>query len=212
MAIIPSKTPLRKRPRHDHYQTPLEVAISACELLVAAYNLPEKALILDAGAGSGVWGYAIRSVLPDCALVGVEIDPRFQRVAPYLIWHQADFLKWDGRKWGFRPFDLVIGNPPFKHADQFVRQAHQHLKAGGYVFFLLKLAFLASLRRGKPPDGLFSVYPPIELWFSMRRISFYKTAKSSTNDVDFALYLWQKGEKGRFKWWDHQKMSQNERK
>jgi len=201
MAIIESKTPLRERPKHDHYETPVKVARSAMRLLARDHSLPRQPRILDAGAGKGPWGIAVKDVLPSAVLHGIELEEKFKQPWHYANWFTDDFLAWDHRKSGLPAYDLVIGNPPFKLAADFVRQAHDSVKEGGYVFFLLKLAFLEGVKRGK---GLYVQYPLHDIWFSMRRISFFRTAKSSTNDIAFALFLWRKGASGDFKWWDHQ--------
>ena len=46
-----------------------------------------------------------------------------------------------------KKYDLIIGNPPFSLALEFIQRAFQVVKPGGKVIFLLRTAFLESDRR-----------------------------------------------------------------
>src|SRR3990167_7683653 len=108
MTIINSSTPLRKRPKHDLYETPLDVIESAMGILKADGSAPMS--ILDPGCGDGRWGESAAGNLfagTYPRLVGVDI----REVAPnpcYMEWHSPlSFLEFEKEE----EFDLIVGNP-----------------------------------------------------------------------------------------------------
>jgi hypothetical protein len=82
-------------------------------------------------------------------------------------------------------FDGVIGNPPYKFAEEFVRKSMDLLVDHGFIIFLLPLSFLESVKRGQ---GLFQDFPPYDVMVSMRRISFTKNRKA--DNTAYAIYTW----------------------
>lgn len=183
VVYIESKDKLPKRADHDFYPTPIEFVRAA--LFTAEIDTPRA--VLDVGAGDGVWGKAARERWPEAYIVGVEV---------------RDVLKPDGYDWWFSPcdflqyeqpsagwYDMVIGNPPFKFAEPFVRNGLHLLEDDDYLLYLLPLAFLTSEGRA---NGLFKQHPPLKVVVSAQRISF-----TGRNNPDLhALYLWRKGYQG----------------
>jgi methylase of polypeptide subunit release factors len=113
--IIQTLKELKPRDTFDHYPTPLPHVRAGLDLLPAIH----PARILDPGAGGGIWGTEARSRWPESNITGVElrtINPALQ--FPYDCWYTADFLTCPIPQ----PFDLVIGNPPYRHAEEFVRR------------------------------------------------------------------------------------------
>lgn len=195
MPIIHSSTPTRPRPKHDVYETPYHVAYSALQYL-KWYNLET---IVDLGAGNGVWGEAFYKLNQHrYKMIGVDI--RDIEIPNYYTewWPKFDILN---HKYPLEyNVDAVIGNPPFKFAEEFVRFALA--LEPKVVLFLLPLSFLESKKRGQ---GLFKEYPPARVWTSMPRISFFQTEKSKTGSDAYALFLWDKNHKLEtiLDWWDH---------
>ena len=188
--------PLQPRHEDDFYPTPIGLCTAAVELLptfVAGGSL----FFLDPGCGSGVWGQAIRrskfgKLFLNPIIVGVELrdieyNPDYTLLHSnfnYLTDHLTD-----------NNFDYVIGNPPYKLAEQFVRKAHSDLLNGGYLLFLLRLGFLAGQDRSA---HLFQEMPPTDVWICGKRPSFYlpdHPKHKKTDAQDYALYLWKKGVK-----------------
>lgn len=125
----------------DDWETPDHIA----RLLAAQVHdgsdrcLPVDRVIIDAGAGSG----RITTHLPPGTHA---IEAKKSRVeagqvrAPGATWHHADFLTWTGVKDGTA--DLVIGNPPFSVAPDFLNRALELVRPGsGRVVFLLPCDF-----------------------------------------------------------------------
>lgn len=170
------------RPRHpmDYYPTPTSVCESALRLIPAEVA---PLYILDPGAGDGPWGVAAKERWPLCHLTGVEIRRDVPRHPLYDRWERFDYIK-EARY--YSGYHLVIGNPPYKHAESFVRAALAAVRPGGYVCFLLRLAFLESQARGA---GLWQEHPPQQVAVCSKRPSF--TGDGKTDATAYAVFVWQ---------------------
>jgi hypothetical protein len=136
--------------------------------------------VLDAGAGSGVWGRAAKAVFNPRIITGVDTR-ELPKPVEYTHWYQDDFLTAP-----LRPYQLILGNPPYKHAEAFIRRSLEVVDSVGYILFLLRLSFLEGQARAV---GLWKEHPPVRVWISSRRISF--TGNQKSDDTAYALYLWQ---------------------
>jgi hypothetical protein len=76
-----------------------------------------------------------------------------------------------------------MGNPPYSHAEEFVRQGYDLLSVGGSLIFLLRLAFLEGQARR---DELFQDMPPYQVAVCSKRPSFSGDGK--TNATAFAVF------------------------
>lgn len=186
--IIQTAKTLRPRAAFDHYPTPSGLVRAAYAQLLPATFAPQA--ILDPGAGTGVWGAVARTRWQTATIVGVEIQPSAPCPA-YSTWYAG----WDFTRWALwnayapegRTFDLVVGNPPYKWAEAFVRLALALTRPGGYVIQLLRLNFLESQTRAR---GLWRELTPQAVWTCARRPSF--TGNGKTDATAYAVYLWQK--------------------
>jgi hypothetical protein len=157
----------QRRREHDVYETPYNVAKSAVKRVgLPTWNTTYT--VLDIGAGGGVWGKAFAEVHGDKHVIdGVDI-----RILPkpfyYNSWHHGDVTDDDIPDPTFHQYDIIIGNPPYKYAEECIRFGLS--KRPKYMLMLLKLQFLETIGRGK---GLWAEYPPHQIHVSMRRISFY---------------------------------------
>ena len=174
---------LPKRQDFDFYPTPLAVAQDALTHVPIMIN---PTCILDPGAGTGVWGKAARGLFPQSTITGIDLRP-VPKVPAYNFWFHADYLLMDAAP----VFDLVIGNPPYKYAEQFVRQSMKMLEIQGCLILLLRLNFLESQSRA---TGLWREHPPLKVVVSSKRVSF--TGDGKTNATAYAYFIWQKGWKG----------------
>lgn len=193
---------MRPRDEHDFYPTPIELCRAAINLIPAHFVMPNQPQILDPGCGNGVWGRAIAERYPSAYITGVEL-----RDVPmpneYHELHRGDFLDLyiPGR------YDLVIGNPPYKFAEQFIRKSFDLLHGPGIVLMLLRLAFLEGQARTK---GLWAEHPPRRVAVLGRRPSF--TGDGKTDATAYALYLWVEPDEARFaptlSWldWDYEQL------
>lgn len=182
MPIIPTTKVLRKRDPHDFYPTPLSLCRAALAELPPA---PVPDSILDPGAGSGVWGKAARDLYPRALITGVELRPdAIPPAETYTAWHTGDFRLYDP---GWK-HDLIMGNPPYKYAEAFIRHSLSMLKDYGWLVFLLRLAFLEEQDRGK---DFWRKFPPERVSVCSQRPSF--TGDGNTDATAYAVYYWRKG-------------------
>ena len=174
-----------RQPRHafDHYQTPAAHIDMALDLVSGT-----PATILDPGAGDGAWGTAARQRWPVARIIGVEV--RDVPCPPgYDEWHTGPFEVLAPALPGV---DLVVGNPPYRVAEQFVRRSLALLNEGGQLVFLLRLAFLESRVRTR---GLFREQPPALVSVCAARPIFYGDGRNGADA--FAFFVWRRDFRGR---------------
>ena len=145
--------------------------------------------ILDPGAGTGPWGEMARKLLPCTRVDAYEIDPAHPPNPAYDAWHTTDFLT--AKPCPHLKYDFVIGNPPYRDAEAFVRKSFEFVSRHGIIVFLLKLAFLEGQRRR---DGLYSEYPLAECVVLSKRPSFQADGKT-TPDA-YGVFIWQMDHSG----------------
>jgi hypothetical protein len=85
-------------------------------------------------------------------------------------------------------FDVIITNPPFYLAEEFVRKA---LRCADHVAMLLRLAFLESRRR-----EVFHQEHPSDVYVLSRRPSFM--ANGATDSCAYGWFVWGPGRGGRW--------------
>jgi hypothetical protein len=178
----------------DRYLTPPDLA----RFLVGL--LPEIATarqVLEPSCGEGAWleaWFAERHALldggwvfPSAERVGVDIvsHPAVDVVADYLRPHPViDRAPGRGKQ---RTWDLILGNPPYSLAAEFVRRSLA-LTPNGTVAFLLRLAFLES--RGR-----------VDLWDRLARVHVLAERPSFTGSTTdrsaYALFVWGPTQGGR---------------
>lgn len=139
MSSHPTK---RKRSERDFYVTPVEAVIPVVREIRDRWGKVGEPVILDPGAGTGNITAAVRMVWPAAHIVAVEIDPRHEaalRAAGASEVVIGDFLSapLDG-------FDLIIGNPPFSLAVEFIERSREHLNPFGIMAMLLQFNFLGG--------------------------------------------------------------------
>ena len=195
----------RPRRRYDFYETPPELVNASIEhwrrdeMIHYPYNY------LDPGCGNGIWGNVIHYHFPNSNIFGIDINlpSSMEYGIAYNLVYDEDYLEFD-----FDGFELIAGNPPYSLAEEFVRKSFDLIADGGYIFFLLRLAFLESKKRH---FGLFSEYPPKRVYVLSRRPSFFSSnGKTKTTDaLSYAMFLWQRGWKGKTEldwlYWEYEK-------
>lgn len=186
MSIIYTDKPLPRRFDNDLYPTPIDFCRSALDVLTSNKDYLN---ILDPGAGLGAWGKAVRELIDTddrfakANLIGVELDEGTYPDGEYYDeWFVDDFLNWETKM----KFDLIIGNPPYRQAEEFARKSLELLSANGTMLFLLRLSFLESQKRG---NGFWKEYPPRDVWVVSRRISF--TGNRKSDETAYGLYRWE---------------------
>lgn len=165
------------RADRDYYRTPDWAAKACVGTLRRDGWLGRETTFMDPCAGDGVFGDAILAYDSQIFLMEIDIEPLGHSVV------QDDFLVGDIARWG--KIDWVIGNPPYVHAEAFVRRAWEVADKG--VAFLLRLGFLAGQGRSR------ALYPTIgvpDLYVLPRRPSF--TPDGKTDAADYAWFVWPK--------------------
>jgi len=180
--VIITKKQTSERPKNDFYPTPYELAY---EMVIEKAGI-RPTYALDPGCGYGVFGHAIRDGYPHSektVIHGVDLEKRewMNGINPYSSFYNKDFSIFNS----YFLYDLIIGNPPYSHAEMFIRKSRELLSDNGRIVFLLKLAFLESKKRCR---GLWQEFPPTEVSVLAGRPSFNNTGK--TNDYAFAVFIW----------------------
>lgn len=170
----------------DFYPTP-RAAVD--ELLAEIGPLLGTGFILDPAAGDGAMLTAVKDALPtlpDNAVIGIEIDPVLcatatARFGPDWVW-EGDYLK---EKYpGYPDFALVIANPPYSKAQEFVDKMLREQGQDTIVAALLRLNFLGSQKR----HDWWLEHRPDALRVLSKRPSF--TGDGKTDSTEYAWYIW----------------------
>lgn len=161
------------------YYTPPAFANQCINLVLPWFPIPPDATILEPSAGRGSFLGPLRRYYPSASIQAIDLDSGAETVLPAgieAIWRR-DFLtyRFDTR------FDLIIGNPPFHHAQEFIEKA---LTLAPTVVFLLRLGFLASIKR----YPFWLRCPPARVFVLPKRPSF--TADGGVDRYDYAFVGW----------------------
>lgn len=87
--------------------------------------------------------------------------------------------------------DIIISNPPFNLATEFIKKGLELVNDGGYVVMLLRLNFFGSKKRKKLWEQNMAKY----CFVHHKRISF---TKGKTDSIEYAHFVWKKGENPEF--------------
>jgi len=174
---------------YDFYPTPVMVCKKVLNRLKEdgyhpPYNLDRKPTFLDPGSGNGSWGVAVRDIWRNSYLTGIELRKVLDvPINVYDEWITGDFLTHEFKD---NKFDMIVGNPPFKLAEEFIRRSYSLLVPdAGTLVFLLRLSFLESQKRY---HGLFKELPPTGVYVSSKRIKFFPGPMTTT--VAHAFFVW----------------------
>lgn len=173
---------LPKRHDFDFYATPNEVVEKGLLFMASYCSTTPNGMALDWGSGDGTWGQGARHFWPDLHITGVEIRdiPKPEGYDNILNMDLREIPE-QSEKYG-----LIMGNPPYKFADEVVKRSLRWIRGDGSIILLLRLAYLSGQRRHK---WLYSVKPPTDVVVLSRRPGFYAGEKR-TNATDFALFCW----------------------
>jgi hypothetical protein len=178
---VKDKDKLPKRHKNDLYQTETTLIEAALKHFCGWYHYSS---ILDIGAGvDGRWGAIAKKLNGNdrTSLTGIEIEP-CKKPKDYDNWVISSFSDWEPPQL----YELILSNPPYNKAEEFIRKAWECLENGGNMIMLLRLAFQASVKRY---EGLWTDLPPTVVGVLSRRPSFYG---GGTNGTDYAIYVWDK--------------------
>jgi hypothetical protein len=188
--IIITDTPRRD---NDLYPTPFGLCKGALSILPDTF-IPE--IVIDPGCGDGRWGVECKKLFPNSTIIGIDIKENikldFSVYSGYHLIDYVDYFPLDSivKNELQKSINLVIGNPPYKYTEEFIRNSLDYLEDGGYLLFLLRLDFLASETRRK---NLWREFPPKEVYICSKRPSFNTPKNRRTDGNNYAIYLWEKG-------------------
>lgn len=163
-----------KRAPDDFYATPAWAIDDFLERFAATIPAPER--ILEPCAGDGAFLEPLRRTWPAALIDAFDLTPRHSDVLGRDAWMD------DGEE----RYDLVITNPPYKHAEAFVGYGLSKLKKSGRLALLLRLGFLGSKHRRR----LWRTLPAESIWVLPERPSF---RGGKTDFSEYGFFVWKQG-------------------
>lgn len=169
-----------ERSEGDFYRTPDWCTERLLNRWVPTIKGEHPKRILDPAAGDGAILDWLAGTFPKATIEASDMSPRRgdipTRIFPW--WREPEAV-----------YDLVMTNPPFDQALEFVEQALGLVRPGGYVVMFLRAAFLASAKRAPFLERSM----PERVYFLSERPSFY----GGGNDLsDYAWFVWRVGRRG----------------
>lgn len=86
----------------------------------------------------------------------------------------------------------IVTNPPFRHAEDFIKHGLELLPEGKLLCLFLKVQFLEGQKR----KMLFAQHPPKKVWVSSSRIQCSRNGDFehfNASTIAYAWYVWEKG-------------------
>ncbi len=131
---------------------------------------------LEPSVGAGAFVHAVRKQWPRCEVAGVDINPDAAGLR-LCTGHVADFATFEAEV----PH-LIVGNPPFSHAEEHAAHACE-LAQGGIVALLLRSAFF----HGKKRAAFWERYPAVMEYRLVERPSF---TGGGTDSAEYSVFVW----------------------
>jgi len=176
-----------KRKEADFYATPLDAVYT----LLENYNgISPNDHILEPSAGNGNIIKALRKRGYKNFITAVELREEEKEnlnesgTSQVVI---SDFLQY-GECINMENYDVIIGNPPYSMAQEFIDKSLSLLNPGGRLIFLLRTNFLESKKRFE----WWQDRTPTRLYVLSKRPSF--TGKG-TDATSYAWFIWEKTER-----------------
>ena len=181
-AKLAGGNPKDERVEYDFYATDPK----AVEKLLLKYSINGNK-ILEPCVGNGNIADTVKKFYKnETDITGVDI---VDRGYPNTI--VQDFLTWKTDE----KFEVIITNPPYKYAKEFVQHALDISKEGTKVAMFLKVTFL----EGKARKELFKKYPPKTIYVFSSRVKCAKNGDFEiigSSAVAYAWFVWVKGYNG----------------
>lgn len=180
----------------DFYITPQEPIRQFLEKFLSIETLPEYSSILEPSAGGNdKYDMPYPTVLKKLGINCNNLDTLDIRDNSK-AYSKMDYL--ESNVWS--KYDLIITNPPFNLALDFITKALDEVTFDGFVVMLLRLNFFGSQSRKK----FFTENMPKYCFVHSKRISFFPEdfeldgkvyKKGSTDSIEYAHFVWQKNYK-----------------
>lgn len=173
------------RHKSDYYVTPINVVVD----FLGEFNKVEQVfkqrerVILDPSAG----GDSENPMSYPEALKQMGVNEKLIKTMDIredsLAEAKGNYLE---TKLDYKPF-MIITNPPFVHAKEFIEKALEEVEDGGYVVMLVRLNFFGSQRR----FSMWQNQMPKYSFVHSKRISF--TPDGKTDSIEYQHLVYQKG-------------------
>jgi len=178
----------------DAYSTPDELALAICAALHRRGVEPEE--IIEPSAGDGSFIRAALATWPNAHVTAIDIDVTKREPLGSAGAHLVIVGDW--KFWATRIANqqgangksrLVVGNPPFRQAQEHIEAALDLLHNGDRLAFLLRLNFLGS--RGR-----------VDFWrrLGLETVQVIAPRPSftggGTDGTEYAVFVWRKGYRG----------------
>lgn len=180
-----------ERRADDSYQTPQELANKICKALLWEFEKSPQT-VLEPSCGTGAFLKASSYTWYGASITGIDINEEYVKSCvkntPANYVFANDFLNMAEDR-DFK-FDLIIGNPPYSLAEEFVQKGLTLLEKDGHLAFLLRLSFLASKERSqrlyRNSTNFYGIMP------IAGRPSF--TEDNKTDGSEYAVFIWKNAE------------------
>jgi hypothetical protein len=141
---------------------------------------------LEPGAGDGAIIRTVQAARPDVTWCSAELREETRSYLEPLVTssYYGDFLEMSDTQFGSELFDVIITNPPYRLAYEFIAKS---MRMARHTVMLLRLNFLGSEKRAAfmrefPPD----IYTlPNRPMFSLN-----KEGKPGTDSPEYAWMVW----------------------
>jgi len=171
-----------KRHKSDYYITPIEKITEFLTEFIKYEDYPFDKTILDCCAG----GDATNKMSYPEALIQFGVNQDLIKTMDIREDSRAEIkMNYLETELHFKPF-VIISNPPYLQAMEFIEKALIDVEDHGFVIMLLRLNFFASKKRKK----FFDKQMPKYCFVHNRRISFTKNGK--TDATEYGHFVWQK--------------------
>ena len=145
MIVISATNRGSKRVESDNYSTPMKTINTFLDHWYPTNYMK----VLEPSAGCGNICRAIKDRYPDTYIVANEIrkeeNVNLTQCADEI--HNLDFLQFRNNMNNNEEYDLIIGNPPFSLAQEFLEKCFEIASDKTDIVMLLRLAFLESRKR-----------------------------------------------------------------
>jgi hypothetical protein len=176
----------RGTPRNDDVDTPTWLVRRFIDANPHLFE-KKKLRILEPCAGNGNIIRAVNEYLPDHKILWTAVEKRKAcrkkleklKIADLLI---EDFFKPDACDWSVNQFDLVLTNPPFSLAYEFIYACASLAPARA---FLLRLNYLGTEKR---QPWFRQDAPDIDV--APNRPGFRNTASGHTDSIEYGWFKW----------------------
>ena len=196
-----------ERAKDDFYQSSPEIANALFECVktgvkrnkVYAAGL-ENTVIIDSSVGTGV---LLEPLYKSCWYqIGYDVADRGYEHVIIRDWFNVNTDMWKKEIWFNRHPKIIVQNPPFKLALEFVQHSLELLERGELLFSLHRLLFLEGGERFGKLYG--NKQKPKYVFVFAKRVSCIapNVPNKGQNAMCYAWFMWQKGFRGntQIKW------------